>query len=343
MNRLIRHLPLFCLLLPLAACGGKNEEAQQQAVQALIDRTLSELVFVEGGTFWMGDYLHGLYPGNEGEPQWWSMGSDNKVQHQVTLDSFHIQKHEVTYDEFDTYTKATQQPLLRERSLRGKRPFRQPNRPANANWHQARAYCLWLGEQTGLPFDLPTEAQWEYAARSRGQWVGVATDDGYPDFGRNLPNFERYPHDVCTYPPNPLGLCDMSANVAEWVLDWYATDYYLYSPQKNPQGPPSGELKVTRGGSIMTDPHLAWNAYRRDASNPEKGLYIHGFRCVVNTAEPIPQAHIPPDDAEVKHRLARGLLPPIPPPGSNNIILPDESTRCASCPHNWRQRPWRDK
>ncbi len=328
-----RILLAVLLTLPLAACSRDDPlnppTATEQEVQALIDRTLSELVFVQDGTFWMGDYVHGMYPGNGDSEQWWSMPPDNKVQHQVALDGFHIQKHEVTYAEYDIYTRATGKPLL-YRQYRHM-PNTQPNRPANATWYQARAYCQWLGEQTGLPFDLPTEAQWEYAARSRGKWVGVATDDGYPDFGRNLPNYEDYGHDVCRFPPNPLGLCDMTANAAEWVYDWYAPDYYQHSPRKNPKGPETGTLKVLRGGSFQDSQTLGWSVYRRDAHPPDKTLYYLGFRCVVNRDTPLPQAHIPPSDAEIEKRIARGKLPPLYPPGSNNLY-PDENTRCASCP-----------
>ena len=323
---------LFSLLvlsaLPAIAGSTPPEEPESQpaapadpAVRQLIDRTLRELVFVPGGTFWMGDYVHGKYD-SEGE-QWWTSQLDNKVQHQVTLDAFHIQKHEVTYGEYDVYTQATGKPPVQARALRVDMPYRKPNKPAGVNWYQARDYCRWLGELTGLPFDLPTEAQWEYAARSRGQWVGIANDTGYPDEGRNVAPFERYGHPVCQYPANPLGLCDMSGNVAEWVRDWYAVDYYAHSPRHNPQGPETGTKKVQRGGSFIRDIRQ-WTAFQRDKLEPETIYHWQGFRCVVNLDQPLPQAMIPPDEDTIRRRLT-GALPPVYPPGSHN--LPPEEIR----------------
>ena len=319
---------LALLLLPaLPAIAGSAPPAESQpktadpTVQKLVDRTLRELVFVPGGTFWMGDYVHGKYE-SEGE-QWWTSQLDNKVQHQVTLDAFHIQKHEVTYGEYDVFTRATGRPLAQLEALKAHMPNRVPDRPAGVNWYQARDYCRWLGQVTGLPFDLPTEAQWEYAARSRGQWVGIANDTGYPDRGRNLAPFERYGHAVCQYPANPLGLCDMSGNALEWVRDWYAVDYYAYSPRHNPQGPKTGTKKILRGGSFIQGIR-EWTAYQRDKEEPGKIYHWQGFRCVVNLDRPLPQAIRPPDEATIRQRLT-GALPPVYPPGSHN--LPPEEIR----------------
>src|SRR5690606_4851307 len=117
--------------------------------------------------------------------------------------------------------------------------------------------CDWLGQLTGLPFALPTEAQWEFAARSRGQNTPYATDTGRvekdpylrppreyidpstPPKGNALVHssatFERRP--VGSYPPNPLGLYDMTGNVAEWTRDWFQEDYYQRISKHNPAGP----------------------------------------------------------------------------------------------------------
>ena len=110
-----------------------------------------------------------------------------------------------------------------------------------------------------LPVDLPTEAQWEYAARSRGQFFMIATDDGNVVHGRNVPydaqlelispfnELSNYP--VGLFPANPLGLHDMSTNRVEWVSDWYAEDAYKTAPSMNPQGPVTGTHKVVRSGT----------------------------------------------------------------------------------------------
>lgn len=295
----MKRLICFLTALLLTACqaGGEaqppsgNPETSPD-VRALVDRTLKQMVFVEGGTFMMGDYVHEPFPGDSG-PAYWSRFWDSKPAHEVTLDGFHIGQYEVTFREYDIYTRATGQPLLEARALRLDMPYRKDDKPATGvDWHQARAYCQWLGSLTGLPFDLPTEAQWEYAARSRGRYVGFATDNGLYEKGRNFPPFERYGHPVGTYPPNPLGLYDMSANADEWVLDWYDPDYYKKSPRHNPRGPDTGTKKVVRSGSYLESPGGS-TVYSRKASFPDVGVYNRGFRCVINRASPLPQARIP--------------------------------------------------
>ncbi len=244
---------LLLILSAITACnaGGTKDGVPNEtetAVRELMEETLKNMVFVQGGSFMMGDYVH--IPISEGRyPAYWSHGMDSKPAHKVTLNSFHISKYEVTFREYDIYTHATNRPPLAPRALKVKMPYRQPDKPAiEVTWQMARNYCHWLGHLTGLPFDLPTEAQWEYAARSRGRYAGFATDTGLADIGRNFPPFERYGHPVGKYPPNPLGIYDMSANVDEWVLDWYAEDYYQHSPEENPKGPETGNKKVIRGG-----------------------------------------------------------------------------------------------
>ena len=301
------------VFLVVASCNANGTKTEHQKnidakVRALVDETLKNMVFVKGGSFMMGDYVH--IPISEGRyPAYWSHGMDSKPAHKVALDGFHIGKYEVTFREYDIYTHATNRPPLAPRALKVKMPYRQPDKPAiEVTWQMARNYCHWLGHLTGLPFELPTEAQWEYAARSRGRYVGFATDTGLADIGRNFPPFERYGHPVGKYPPNPLGIYDMSANVDEWVLDWYAEDYYQHSPEKNPKGPESGTKKVIRGGSYRESPGGS-TVYSRKAVTPDTDLSTLGFRCVINQPTPIPQAHIP-DDAEVEKALAPYLKPP---------------------------------
>ncbi len=308
---MIRLASLLATIPLLFACqaGGESKSPSgnpetSPEVRALVDRTLKQMVFVEGGTFMMGDYVHEPFPGDSG-PAYWSRFWDSKPAHEVTLDGFHIGQYEVTFRDFDIYSHANDLPLIKEKYIghtKGHRQVRQPDRPAVfINWHQARAYCRWLGELTGLPFDLPTEAQWEYAARSRGRYVGFATDNGLYEKGRNFPPFERYGHPVGTYPPNPLGLYDMSANADEWVLDWYDPDYYKKSPKHNPKGPDTGTKKVVRGGSYWESPGGS-TVYSRKAMAPNKQISTQGFRCVINRATPIPQAYLPDPKALEKLR-----------------------------------------
>ncbi len=317
---MMKRTGIFLVILSsITACNTgstKDEEANgtETTVRDLVSETLKNMVFVKGGSFMMGDYIH-VPISKDRYPAYWSRHWDSKPAHKVTLDSFHIGKYEVTFREYDIYSKANNIPLIDEKYIgrtEGFAKYRKPNKPvAEVSWQEARDYCHWLGRLTGLPFDLPTEAQWEYAARSRGRYVGFATDTGLADIGRNFPPFERYGHPVGKYPPNPLGIYDMSANVDEWVLDWYAEDYYQHSPEKNPKGPKSGTKKVVRGGSYRESPEGS-TVYNRRPTKPDMRVYTLGFRCVINQPNPIPQAHVP-DDAEVEKALAPYLKPPAKP------------------------------
>lgn len=244
----------------LAACAqdqaGKAESRPaQDASQALVERIKKQLVHLPGGTFEMGDW------GNEeGLP--YDMEQDSKPLHKVTLDGFAMMAYKVTYEDFDIFTDAVGSPKINTDIERFKPGARKPKRPAKVNWFGAKAFCQWLGQISGLPFDLPTEAQWEYAARSGGKRVLFATDNGQIDEGRNYPDDKHKPRlitpEIGTFPPNPAGLYGMLDYIAlEWVNDWYQPDYYERSPVVNPLGPDEGApdkrkpdygpLRVARG------------------------------------------------------------------------------------------------
>ncbi|OWA87714.1 sulfatase modifying factor 1 [Klebsiella pneumoniae] len=169
-------------------------------------------------------------------------------------------------------------------------------------WQQAKDYCQWLGKESDKNIDLPTEAQWEYAARSRGQYLPFSTDNGNFELGSNIPEqkkldeytdgygFPIYP--IGKYPPNPLGLYDMGLSGAEWSNDWYSTDYYSHSPVYDPQGPVKGNEKVLRG-YVGGDRQYALTIFRQSSQPVPKfagrddyqkfgvsPLFV--FRCVIN-------------------------------------------------------------
>ena len=269
-------LALSAFTLP-ACTSGKPTPDNHQAVEALLKRTQKHLVYVKGGSFEMGDFG----PKDPRRYLPWSFKQDDKHLHKVTLNGYYIMDRQVSYADYDTYTEATGQAKINTHNSSSH--TRAPNVPAGVDWYQARDYCQWLAEQSGRPYALPTEAQWEYAARSRGKMMPYATDDGLLRKGKNYPTREerrkaspaddRYaPYPVAKkYPPNPLGVYQMGLNGYEWVSDWYGADYYEHSPELNPTGPESGKLKVRRGGETAGS-FLGLVTVIRSPYNPDLAL-----------------------------------------------------------------------
>ena len=278
----------------LAAVQVGSVDARKEVLKA---KVLKDMVYVRGGSFIRGDFAKLM--GIEGVSRMTSK-EDDKVLKEITLSDFWISKYKVTYAEFDVFTDATGRPRTGT-EFEGQR--RHPPIPARAYWHEAKNYCQWLGKLTGLPIDLPTEAQWEYAARSRGQFFMVATSDGHAEFGKGVPYDEQaemlspmrrlstYP--VGLFPPNPLGLYDMSTNGEEWVNDWYAEDAYGAASAVDPQGPTTGTLKVVRSGGVADSPLIGSTVHRytedpalfyknRDGDVvPTKSVSMPALRCAV--------------------------------------------------------------
>lgn len=276
-------------------------EARVQALLAKVKRSLRPL---KSGTFEMGDW------GNEhGVP--YDFDAHSRPVHKVTLDGFSMMAYKVTYEDFDVFTDATgnERIAMRANDIKD----RAPKRPAGVSWYGAKAYCKWLGHLTALPFDLPTEAQWEYAARSEGKKMLFATDNGKIERGRNFPKKWMYEEkeppipDVGSFPPNPAGLYGMSEDTGEWVNDWFGENYYRGSPAKNPSGPKSGTKKVIRG-SVEGSAEIAAMVFMRTSGDPQpmqttyprgpefeevlvpfpkySGYKSDTFRCVVNGIYP---------------------------------------------------------
>ena len=191
---------------------------------------------VEGGMFDMGND-NGLSP-------------DESPEHEVTLDSFSISATEITFDQYDRFCEATKRSKPSDNGWgRGSMPV------INVNWNDAYEYCQWASDVTQTTIHLPTEAEWEYAAR------GGTKGHGYTFSGSNdvdavawySENAGKKTHPVAGKLPNELGIFDMTGNVWEWCLDWYSDEYYSVSPRKNPQGPASGQYHVLRGGSWLSN------------------------------------------------------------------------------------------
>jgi sulfatase modifying factor 1 len=276
--------PLLAGLHTVAPCGEAAPHAEKSNSDASVAARVTNLLAkvkaslrpLKGGTFEMGDW------GNEeGVP--YDFDAHSRPLHQVTLDGFSMMAYKVTFKDFDVFTDATGN----ERINMGPHDVedRAPERPAGVSWHGAKSYCGWLADMTKLPFDLPTEAQWEYAARSGGKKVLFATDNGKIERGRNFPEKWKYGEkeppipDVGSFPPNPAGLYGMSEDTGEWVNDWFSTDYYKISPKKNPGGPETGTEKLIRG-SVGGTSEIAAMVFMRTGRLPQplQATYPNGIR-----------------------------------------------------------------
>ncbi|NWE32516.1 SUMF1/EgtB/PvdO family nonheme iron enzyme [Pseudomonas gingeri] len=286
--------------------------SDRKALLQQVVTAIDNMVFVEGGTFEMGDFgWIGEYdPENMCE---WPCGlsrdelwflvpkADSRPLHTVRLDSFYMAKYHTTIAEDDRFRSFTGLPQYRmelteeERREGFTQPYRldaphmlKPDFPARSKlWQEAKDYCLWLGELSGLPVDLPTEAQYEYAARSGGHYVVYATDNGSINERRNISGTSAI-HPVGAYPPNPLGLHDMAANAVSWVNDWYAADYYQNSPIDNPKGPETCTEKVMRGSDSLSTPRLAMTMWRHsDKPVLEEYLAQNSYRCSIQQSGPL--------------------------------------------------------
>ncbi|MGP9830606.1 formylglycine-generating enzyme family protein, partial [Psychrobacter sp. AOP1-A1-60] len=148
-------------------------DAEQQRLDDFVAEQKSNMRFIEGGSYEMGDFGPKL-DWTGGMPI--SSGGDNKSLHPVTLDSFSMNAYKATFGDFDIYSMVTGQP--KEGMQESAETVRQSNAAAGIDWQTAQHYCQWLGDQLNVPMNLPTEAQWEYAARNRGQYILFPTDNG---------------------------------------------------------------------------------------------------------------------------------------------------------------------
>lgn len=235
------------------------------------------------------------------------MGSDKKTdrlayrseipQHRVYLDAFEIGKYEVTALEYLKFVLATNRsPQLDWRYDGGNFQESMAHHPImHVTWYDADAYCKWADQR------LPTEAEWEKAARGSdgrlfpwGQEYAGPTRANFGRTGLSGPVRDR-PERLLLYPPiisvdkyenalSPYGLYQTIGNVAEWVADWYNPDYYKTAPDRNPQGPEAGTQKAFRGGGWM-DSTTTMRVAMRNGTDPNTKINWLGFRCAKSVTE----------------------------------------------------------
>lgn len=243
-----------------------------------------------------GDFLMGAA---DGQP-------DERPVHRVRVTEFFIGRFPVTNDEYARFVRDAGRPAPAIRDVpliaagsreamfkelaepyiwqHGEPPSGRGSHPVVLVTHDdATAYCEWLSASLGRTVRLPTEAEWERAAR------GGVDGSQYPwgdDIDSSRCNYLSDPsakrqRGTCptgTYAANPYGLCDVAGNVWEWIADWYGSDYYGASEPVDPQGPSTGALRVVRGGSWATDDVTMMRCAYRHSVPPDTYAYSVGFR-----------------------------------------------------------------
>jgi formylglycine-generating enzyme required for sulfatase activity len=212
---------------------------------------------------------------------WFAMGceagrDDEKPVHRVWVDAFELAACQVTNAEYARFLAATPRPP----PLHWDDPnFNHPEQPVVApSWFDAVAYCEWLSKMTVRCYRLPTEAEWERAARGgiEGQlypW-GDAPPESLSDYATR---WYTGPELVARYAPNAYGLYNLGDNVHEWCADWYDPRYYEQAPERNPQGPREGQRRASRGGSWRH--HIKVSRCAARSSIPPEFKYAdYGFR-----------------------------------------------------------------
>jgi formylglycine-generating enzyme required for sulfatase activity len=326
-NRATTRLLLTAVLLTVWSCGAPRHEVVHEPDGAVMMK-------VPATSFVMGtDEAHpdlreqppGAVPLEpygvllaRADPAWRHL--DERPTHEVTLDAFAIDRNEVTNTQYRQFLDSISDsgdhtqchpdepsdkdhtprywrefnPLLKDATYAATTPFdddtfQQDDKPVvGVDWFDAYAYAAWAGKR------LPTEAEWELAARWTdarrwpwgNDWQWGLANTGNEKKGQDIParGFEKdgfiYAAPVGSFPNgrSPIGCDDMAGNVAEWVADWYAADYYRNSPATNPAGPDTGHHRVIRGGSSRNLPSSVRGA-RRFHYEPEFRNFDLGFRC----------------------------------------------------------------
>jgi iron(II)-dependent oxidoreductase len=241
------------------ALGGADTDVVAQGLPG-------EMVLIPAGEFRMGSDDEG----------------DHAPVHAVTVDSFYIDRFEVTNAQYHAFCLDTGRGLP---EFWGMDSFRSgpahPDHPVvGVSWYDAAAYAEWAGKR------LPTEAEWEYAAR--GGLAGAAYPNG-DELSPSDANYTKSEHGapvaVGSYPPNGFGLHDAAGNVVEWVADWYASDYYSVSPNAGPTGPGDGKFRVIRGGGWHSGPGCNRVFFRNALPSNWRDINV-GFRCARDAPAP---------------------------------------------------------
>lgn len=264
----------FIIFLAVCAGAWASSAAQPDA------DSREDMVLIPEGTFVMGSMksLRELDPTSIFQADRHMLGPEDPA-HDVYLSAYYIDRFEVTNAAYAEYLEATGQ--KRKPRYWDDPQFNQPRQPVvGVSWKEAQAYCRWRGKR------LPTEAEWEKAARGKRP-VKYPWGDSDPTADKvNYNNEVGKTAPVGSYEAgqSDYGVHDLSGNVAEWVQDWHWAEYYLFSPKKDPQGPEKGHYKIIRGGNWQNNKKDVRLTYR-NATVPSLRQDTVGFRCAASVPE----------------------------------------------------------
>ena len=294
-------LGLLCIAVRPSA--GAGNPAPRRGEVWTEPATGMQFVYIPGGCFRMGqsEEEKAVLLRAVGREAYFRYFADELPRHTVCVDGFWMGRYEVTVGQWRRFVRETGYGGKGARfwrcngMARPKGFIQKENEPVCCvSWYDAQAFIGWLRKKTGRPFRLPTEAEWEYAARAgttTARYWGNGTDeracryasvaDKAHGWESNFPCDDGYSFTapVGSFLPNAFGLYDMLGNVWEWCRDWYDRFYYARSPRKNPQGPPAGRYRVLRGGSWRYYPSYVRCANRGN-DEPASRDDDAGFRLV---------------------------------------------------------------
>lgn len=262
----ILFVTFLCLIAIIAirVTGPKEPEGEvvAQRVKVSGDPKENSMTSVPAGEFVMGS--------EEG-------GFDEKPPRRVYVDAFEINRYEVTQFEYAEFVRATGHRSPLSRYLKNIESFNDQNQPVvYVTWEDADAYCRWRGGR------LPTEAEWEKAAKGSGVGAWPWGGESKPIFANFLGADDQihYTAVVGSFEQDKSSyqIYDMAGNVREWVQDWYDEHYYRHAPNRNPKGPEQGDMKTLRGGS-WNDSAVSGRTSARMKMFPDYRDTTVGFRC----------------------------------------------------------------